>query len=593
VKRSRSLRAYVVRLVTAVALPLLAFGAFLLIRSAHNEQQAIATTARERAHGAAADIDRELHHLQDLVSIIATSHDLFADDFVVSHPSLAFMFNSENLGLAVRNLAGQFVSNTCFSDNSTSPAQQAPADVAYKLNDGRAFISDLMEEPGSGASLFTIDLLVRREGGASYILSLCALPRILQVLAEQHLPDGWTAMVVDRQGRTIASTTEPAGVSFAVARGVPAAIILEADKGSIANLWGNLASAYWAFSPVDLAGWTVAINVPGDVFFDPVRRSLYVLLVAGGGTLTLALVLAVNVGRRIAGPIAKLTGIARALGEGRDVTASATGVTEADLVAYALCSTSKNLSRRSEELTQTIAALRNSKRRFRQASADLQRALDQRTELLNRMVSAQESERQRIARELHDHLGQYFVAMLLGLDAADKAWNRGDERRQRIGELKEITLAVSREVHQLSWELRPTALDDLGLEAAMANYLEKWRERFDLNVDFVGNLRGRRLSAPVEITLYRVLQEAMTNIAKHANAERISVALEADPAEVHLIVEDDGTGFDREAVGVPGGPASGGFGLLGIRERLAAVGGVLIVKTAPSRGTALFCQIPA
>jgi chemotaxis family two-component system sensor kinase Cph1 len=218
--------------------------------------------------------------------------------------------------------------------------------------------------------------------------------------------------------------------------------------------------------------------------------------------------------------------------------------------------------------------------------------LDERTELLNRIVSAQESERQRIARELHDHLGQYLVAMLLGLSMAEQAWRRGDEGNQKIAELKELTLAVSQEVHQLSWELRPTALDDLGLEAAMANYLEKWRERFCLDVDFVGNLCGRRLTAPIEITLYRVLQEAMTNVAKHANAGKVSVALEADPAEVRLIVEDDGTGFDNETASGPGAPA-GGFGLIGIRERLAAVSGSLIIETAPKRGTALFCQIPA
>jgi signal transduction histidine kinase len=591
-KRSRTLRAYVVHLVIAVTLPLLAFGAFLLIRSAHNEQQTIATAARERAQGAAADVDRELRHLQDLISIIASSSDLFADDFAASHISVNPLFKGEDLGLVVRNPAGQFILNTCLIDNQTPSVREAFGVAPSALNDGRSFISDLIEEPVSGVSLLTIDLLVRREGGASYILSLCALPRILQLLTQQHLPEGWTAMVLDRRGRTIASITESAFGSVAVAGGDPATNMPETAKSSISNLWGNLASAYRASSPVDLAGWTVAINVPGEIFFGPFRRSLLILLVAGGGTLALVLVLAINVGRRIAGPIAKLTELARTLGEGGKVDPPVTGVNEADLVARALCSTSRDLSRRTQELTETIAALRNSERRLRQTSADLQRALDQRTELLNRIVSAQESERQRIARELHDHFEQYFVAMLLGLNAAEKAWSRGDKGPQRIAELKEITLSVSREVHQLSWELRPTALDDFGLEAAMANYLEKWRERFSLNVDFVGNLRGRRLPPPIEITLYRVLQEAMTNVAKHANAAKISVALEADPAEVRLIVEDDGTGFDKETAAAPGGPTNG-FGLLGIRERLAAVGGSLIIETAPKRGTALFCQIPA
>jgi len=151
---------------------------------------------------------------------------------------------------------------------------------------------------------------------------------------------------------------------------------------------------------------------------------------------------------------------------------------------------------------------------------------------------------------------------------------------------------MSREVHRLSWELRPTALDDLGLEGAIANYLEKWSEHSNMEVDFAGNLRGRRLSAPIEITLYRVLQEAMTNVAKHANAERIGVVLEADTSEVRLIVEDDGAGFRQQDVAVPGSQPTG-FGLLGIRERLALVGGSLIIETATNRGTTLFSRIPA
>ena len=182
--------------------------------------------------------------------------------------------------------------------------------------------------------------------------------------------------------------------------------------------------------------------------------------------------------------------------------------------------------------------------------------------------------------------------MLLGLDAADRTSSWRDEVRDKIADLKGMTLAVNRDVHQLSWELRPTALDDLGLEAAIASYLEKWSGRFDLYVDFVGNLRGRRLSAPVEITLYRVLQEAMTNIARHAHAQRISVVLEAGAGEVRLIVEDDGVGFTQTKAEKPAAPAEG-FGLLGIRERLALVGGSLSIEPASGHGTVLFSRVPA
>jgi signal transduction histidine kinase len=591
-KRSHSVWAYVVHLIIAVISPLLAFGAFLIIRSAVKEQQAIVITAYERAQGAAADLDRELRNLQDLLSVLVTSHYLLAGDFVGFRRHAVPLFKAGDLGLVATDLSGQPLVNTCTANDRAFPVSKALEQVAHNdVSNGRAFISDLITEPITGEPLLTIDLPVWREDNFAYILSLCALPRILQVLTEEHLPNGWSATVVDRQGGTVASIKESDSGSFAVA-GDDTVAISAVNESSIVDEWGNSDPGYRVSSPVDLAGWTVTINVPSEIFSGPARRSLIVLLVAGGGTLALVLVLAVNIGRRIVGPITDLTGIARALANGGLVASPYTGINEADLVAQILRSTGEDLNRRTAELTQTIEALRNSEKRFRKLSEDLRRALDERTELLNRMVSAQENERQRIARELHDHFGQYFAAMLLGLNAAEKAWRRHDEGHQRIAELKAMTSAVSQEVHQLSWELRPTALDDLDLEAAMANYLEKWRERFDPDADFVGNLQGRRLSAPIEITLYRVLQEAMTNIAKHANAERISVVLEADIAEVRLIVEDDGTGIRHEDLGVSGRQTSG-FGLLGIRERLALVGGSLTIETAPDRGTALFCRIPA
>jgi hypothetical protein len=311
-KRSRSVRAYVVELVIAVTLPLLAFGSFLLVRSALNEQQLIAATAGERAQGTAADLDRELRNLQHLVSVLATSRYLVAGDVPGSHVHAAQLLRDQNLGLVVTDQSGQPVLNTCAANGGTAPVRKPLGDVTYGVDDGRARISDLMTEPISDEPpLLTIDLPVWRDDNSAYMLSLCALPRILQILRQQHLPDGWTAVVFDRQQRAIASIIESAAGSFSAAGG-DRAVVPTADRNWIADFWGNSGPAQWASSSVDSAGWTVAISVPNDVFFGPVRRSLIVLLLAGGGTVVLVLVFAFNIGRRIAGPIAELSGMAMA-----------------------------------------------------------------------------------------------------------------------------------------------------------------------------------------------------------------------------------------------------------------------------------------
>lgn len=588
-RRSRSARVHVARLVVAVALPLLVFGALLLIHSADNEQRIISTTVRERAQGIAADLDRELRNLQDLVSVLASSRHLFVSDGAGSRRHAMSLLRDAALGLVVRDLSGGLLLNTCTADGRPFPIPEALSNALYTARAAKPQISGLVAEPVSGEFYLTIDLPVWLDDDSVLILSLCALPRILRILVEQHLPSGWSAAIVDSRGRPIASVREAAGGSYAAAGADRAA---SASDDAVISEWESSGPGYSASSTIDLAGWTVSVAVPGEIFSAPMRHAVFTLLVVGGGSLALVLVLAVAIGRRIAGSLTRLTAIAKSLRSGGPPAEPRTGINEADLVAEVLCSTGEDLNRRIVELTQTVEALRHGKEQLRKLSDDLRQALDERRELLNRIVSAQESERQRIARELHDHLGQYFVAMLLGLNTVEKASSWRNEGRHRIADLKGMTKVMSREVHQLSWELRPTALDDLGLEAAIANYLEKWSGRFDLNVDFVGKLRGRRLSSPVETTLYRVLQEAMTNIAKHAHAQRISVVLEAEIGEIRLIVEDDGIGFARESTAAPVEP-TGGFGLLGIRERLALVGGSFHIEPASDHGTALFCRIPA
>ncbi len=213
------------------------------------------------------------------------------------------------------------------------------------------------------------------------------------------------------------------------------------------------------------------------------------------------------------------------------------------------------------------------------------------SQVLRSTVEDQEAERQRIARELHDSLGQTLTLLKLGLDELGHTLPDSDKLRERLTALKGLANGVGSEVNRLAWEIRPTALDDLGLETAIRHLIETWSERLNLQFDLRLAINDRRLNATVETTLYRVLQEAVTNIARHADATRVAVLLEAAEKEVSMIVEDNGRGF-YPSDPMPSDNTSRRLGLLGIRERLSLVSGTLEVESAPGLGCTLYIRVP-
>jgi two-component system, chemotaxis family, sensor kinase Cph1 len=211
--------------------------------------------------------------------------------------------------------------------------------------------------------------------------------------------------------------------------------------------------------------------------------------------------------------------------------------------------------------------------------------------VLRRTVESQEVERLRIARELHDTLGQSLTLLQLGLESIGRSSPSSADLQQRVTTLLKVAADAGVEVNRLAWEIRPTALDDLGIEKAIRNLLETWSERANIQFDVHLTLDDRRLSVAIETTLYRVLQEALTNVVRHAEAKRVGVILGVADQQVTMIIEDDGRGFGWDDA-EPASPPGSRLGLLGIRERVALVGGSLEIESALGKGTTLFIQIP-
>jgi PAS domain S-box-containing protein len=214
-------------------------------------------------------------------------------------------------------------------------------------------------------------------------------------------------------------------------------------------------------------------------------------------------------------------------------------------------------------------------------------------ELLRRLVDAQEEERRRISRELHDQLGQRLTALMMGLKTLGADSHGRQSALTALWKLQEMADELTREVHALAWGLRPPALDDLGLHTALYNYVEEWAERARITVDFqsAGIEGGRRLPLEVETAVYRIAQEALTNLFKHSGADRASIILELFGDHVIIMIEDNGRGFDAEAALRPSAKRHR-LGLLGMRERSAMLGGTFTVESAPGAGTTLLVRIP-
>jgi signal transduction histidine kinase len=204
---------------------------------------------------------------------------------------------------------------------------------------------------------------------------------------------------------------------------------------------------------------------------------------------------------------------------------------------------------------------------------------------VRRVVQAQELERTRLARELHDETGQALTSMLLGLKSLEDRIDT-DEGRVAAAELRELVVSTLRDVRRLAVELRPAALDDFGLVPALERLRDTVSEKSEIDVDVQSRLGGVRLPAELETALYRIVQEALTNAVKHADATRVSVTLTMRERAVVLVVQDDGHGFD------PAMAREEGLGLTGMRERVALLGGRLVVESTEGAGTMLTAELP-
>lgn len=220
----------------------------------------------------------------------------------------------------------------------------------------------------------------------------------------------------------------------------------------------------------------------------------------------------------------------------------------------------------------------------------VRRLAEFRTEMLARTISAQENERRRIARDLHDEVGQSLTSLLVGLRNVSDA-DSLEAARSRVEPLREVASTVLDDIKRLARGLRPSVLDDLGLAPALERLVQDFGKTHSVDVSLdVRGLSGSRLPEQHEVTIYRIVQESLTNIAKHAQASTVNVVIERIGDELRIAIQDDGCGF--VVASAKQRISEGHLGLTGMQERAALFGGWLTIQSQPGEGTQTVSGLP-
>ena len=510
--------------------------------------------------------------------------------------------------------------------------------------------------PVSKRRLVTLQIPVIRDDRLLAVLSIGMAPDAIgSLLRHAGAPVAWIGVVVDSSGRIVARTHDDARDQGIFASDKLRAAIALAPDGELSgrSLEGvDLQTVYRTLAGSD--GWVIAFGIPRHLLEAPVRRSLALLMAEGGAGLLLAALLswlvAKDLAQRRTDDADRAERSLRTSEEGRAlaVEAAELGVwrwrqdedafdasprcldllcvaarsagpmrwadafgaaAEADRAALKV-SVERSLVV-DEPLDEEIKLetsdgpprwIRINGRRSSDAGRSVQgvvadisaikRAESVRLELLRAMAAAQEQERRRIARELHDQVGQTVTGLSLGLKSLQDGLPAlgGDPAvRERLAWLSSLAAEIGQDIHRAASDLRPLALDDFGLIAAVSALARRWGEQNDIIVDVQTLGAMDRMDPDIETVIYRVVQESLTNVVKYARAETVSVLLERRADGVRLIVEDDGIGFDPAAASADERIPQG---LSGMRERLRLVGGSLELETAPGSGTTLFIRVP-
>jgi len=475
--------------------------------------------------------------------------------------------------------------------------------LAQAIARGHSGFTDLVVDSTGARRLYALVLLHGRPGELLGVVGAAidpAAPQLGTLLRRTQLGEGESIDLVDGRGTVVASTDRTRLFLESDHSNFMAGLIREKRPASgdcHGCHQGNLSRMpeVIAFWPLSSVRWGVSVRQPEGAAYAFAGTLWRNVLALGVLLFAVAILFASGAALSVTRPLATLTEAAERFAAGElerpipPLPADEVGRLGASLER--MRGALKDSLDRVEQANQALEA------RVKERTGELERlnlALREREEerraALRKVISAQEDERKRIARELHDETSQALAALEIGLQTAAQTM-QDPEGRRRLEEASALAVRTLDEVHRLIIDLRPAVLDDLGLKSAVLWYAERSLKAQGVSVRCEFTALEGRLPPEVETTLFRCAQEAFTNIGRHAEAETVLVQCFRRNGEVVLEIEDDGRGFDVPALSARQA-AGGAFGLLGIRERIELLGGTMRLESAPSQGTHLWLCVP-
>ncbi len=577
IRRQRTIRSRLGSLALACILPAILIAVVSALISYQRERAVLERGTVATARALVQAVDLELIGVQSALQTLATSQDLAVGDLrgFYNQARKVLPFVAAN-NVVLTDRSGQQIINTLRPFGDPLPQHGAPELLRRVVDTGKPVIFDLFVGAVTHKPVIDVEVPVLIDGQVIYSAAMGILPeRLSEILARQNSQPDRVVAIFDSTGTIVARTHN--ADQFIGKKGAPALVgrMSEVAEGVIATDTLEGIPVISSFSRSSVSGWSVAIGVPRAALWADFRQALLFTAIAAALVLVLGAWQARAISLRIIRSLHSLSAPALALGSGHPISVPATEIAEVNELGQALLQASQLIEQQAQERDAATAAERRTQRALRELSSQL--------------MKAQDDERRRIAREIHDTTVQDLAAAKMQIEGVrDKRVSQGTPGAIALDDAEKLLEKSLSELRTLAYLLHPPLLDELGLDAAVRWYAGGFQKRSGIIVS-VDTPALPRLPEDIEVTLFRVVQEGLANVHRHSGSPEASISFMYHPDRIELEIADEGRGNSNPVT--PPANHTLGVGIPGMRLRVQQLGGTLEFESA-GNGSTLRVAIP-